>query len=84
MVNPGWENLAAAAIADLRPGGILAVADFHDTPIPAFRRWMAFNHVRMEGQILPFLEKAMPNSKSTVSNAYLGAWRHFSFTGVKA
>ena len=49
MFNPGWEEALAAALGDLSPGGALAVVDFHDSPLPAFKRWMGLNHVRPGG-----------------------------------
>lgn len=82
MVNPGWEILLESAVADLKPGGILAVTDFHDTPIVPFRRWMAVNHVRMEGQLIPRLQKLLPDNQTTIHHAYLGFWRYFIFLGA--
>ncbi|MCK7480110.1 MAG: class I SAM-dependent methyltransferase [Candidatus Moduliflexus flocculans] len=55
MINPGWERAVDSALRDLRPGGRLAVVDFHETRFHAFQRWMAVNHVRMDGHLLPCL-----------------------------
>lgn len=49
IINPGFENLIKAAANRLTPQGYLAVCDFHDSPLGAFRRHMARHHVRMEG-----------------------------------
>ncbi|MFZ1642432.1 MAG: hypothetical protein WAV07_13590, partial [Candidatus Contendobacter sp.] len=37
------------------PERTLAAVDFHDTRFPAFQRWMAVNHVRMDGHLPPCL-----------------------------
>jgi S-adenosylmethionine-diacylgycerolhomoserine-N-methlytransferase len=79
MFNPGWEQALAAARADLSPGGTLAVVDFHDSPFPAFKRWMGLNHVRLEGHLLPGLEQWFPGGRGTVRQAYGGLWSYFFF-----
>ena len=81
MVNPGWERAVNSALRDLRPGGRLAVVDFHDTPFAGFRRWMEINHVRMDGHLLPYLDAQCQPVERTLSNAYSGAWRYFMFIG---
>jgi S-adenosylmethionine-diacylgycerolhomoserine-N-methlytransferase len=83
MVNPDWEKLVLQAHTDLKTGGYLAVVDFHDSPFSIFRRWMRFNHVRMEGHILPFLEAHFSTVKIEKRRAYLGLWTYFMFIGQK-
>lgn len=83
MINPGWDRAVDAALRDLRPGGRLAVVDFHDTPFADFRRWMGVNHVRMDGHLLPSLEARCPPLERTLGNAYGGGWRYFRFIGQK-
>jgi S-adenosylmethionine-diacylgycerolhomoserine-N-methlytransferase len=83
MVNPDWEKLVLQAHADLKTGGYVAVVDFHDSPFSIFRRWMRFNHVRMEGHILPFLETHFSTIKIEKRRAYLGLWTYFLFVGQK-
>jgi len=83
MINPGWERAVDAALRDLRPGGRLAVVDFHDTPFAGFRRWMGVNHVRMDGHLLPSLDARCQPVERTLSNAYSGSWRYFMFIGHK-
>lgn len=81
MVNPGWEAALDSARADLAPGGLLAVADFHATPVPAFRRWMGVNHVRMEGHLLPALRARFTPLEEHLAPAYGGLWRYLLFLG---
>lgn len=83
MFNPGWEAAIEQALADLRPGGRIAVVDFHDTPSGAFRWWMSRNHVRMEGHLLPFLQSKFRTESLEVLPAWLGLWRYFLFVGQK-
>ena len=84
MMNPGWQQALAAALSDLRPGGVLAVVDFHDTPSPRFKRWMALNHVRMEAHLLPHLNAHCQPVAQRIDAAYGGGWRYFSFIGTTA
>jgi len=83
MINPGWREALEAARRDLAPGGWLAVADFHETPIPAFRRWMEVNHVRMEAHLLPELGNRFEPEVIELRSAYCGWWWYLVFLGVK-
>lgn len=82
MIDPGWEQTIASAHQDLRPHGLIAVVDFHDSDWPAFRRWMGVNHVRMEGHLLPELRARFQPLDSAVHGAYGGLWRYFHFVGM--
>ncbi len=83
MINPGWELALNAALRDLQPGGYLAVTDFHDTRFSWFQRWMAVNHVRMNGHLLPNLHVRSAPLHETIQAAYGGLWRYFCFIGQK-
>lgn len=83
MIDPGWEQAIDAAREDLASGGLIAVVDFHTTPSGVFRRWMRRNHVRMEGEILPFLQRAFRPVRTEVWNAYFGFWSYFLFVGAE-
>jgi S-adenosylmethionine-diacylgycerolhomoserine-N-methlytransferase len=83
MFNPGWEKAIECAHMDLRPGGIIAVVDFHDTPFPQFRRWMRFNHVRMNGHLLPTLMTGFKRRLTEIRRAYSGWWTYLLFIGEK-
>ena len=83
MIDPGWQQALDAALGDLQPGGLLAVVDFHDTRFSGCRRWMGFNHVRMDGHLLPYLTAHCQPIEQQVKAAYGNAWRYFSFIGCK-
>ncbi len=83
MFNPGWEQAIACAKEDLRPGGLMALVDFHNSPAPAFRKWMGVNHVRMEGQLQPVLRNTFQPVIDRLKPAYAGLWRYHLFVGRK-
>jgi S-adenosylmethionine-diacylgycerolhomoserine-N-methlytransferase len=83
MFNPGWEQAIAAAWADLTPGGLLAVVDFHDSPWTLFKRWMACNHTRLAGHLLPHLTAYCQAPDVEMRQAYGGGWSYFIFMGQK-
>jgi len=81
MINPGWESALQRASDDLGEDGIVAVVDFHGSPLGVFRRWMGMNHVRMEEHLLPALEKRFTLIQMEVRRAYGGLWTYFLFVG---
>jgi len=83
MFNPGWEDAIKAATVDLNDGGVLAVVDFHHSSLASFRRWMAINHVRMDGHLLPFLTSQVDCASYKVHSAYGGLWEYVLFLGQK-
>jgi len=84
MINPQWEELIEQAYKDIKPGGIIAVVDFHKSYNPIFKLHMKNNHVRMDGHLLPVLEDKFSTLSSDVQSAYLGMWHYFSFVGIKS
>lgn len=83
MFNPGWEAAIQQAYDDLRPGGRIVVADFHDSHKASFQWWMHKNHVRMNGHLLPQLQTLFQTEFSAVRPAWTGAWRYVVFVGKK-
>ena len=83
MMNPGWEGVLASAVEALASGGVLAVVDFHQTPLRLFRSHMAHHHVRMEGHLVPTLEANLRTESLSVKPAYAGLWTWFEFVGRK-
>ncbi|MEQ1744224.1 MAG: class I SAM-dependent methyltransferase [Saprospiraceae bacterium] len=83
MFNPGWESAIEQAWHDLKPGGRIAVVDFHDTPFAWFRRWMGYNHVQMDHHLLPVLVKRFVPTTRIVRTGWFGLWRYFILIGEK-
>jgi len=65
----------------LSPRGVVAVLDFHDTRLLALKRWMRFNHVRLDGDVLPALRASLVRHHYRLHQGPLGAWSYFSFLG---
>jgi len=83
MINPGWEDALHRAYNDLGEGDLIAVVDFHHTPLSLFRRWMDYNHVRMDEHLLPALSKQFKPVHLEIRQAYGGLWTYFLFVGKK-
>ena len=81
MINPGWEQVLESCNRDLTAGGLIAVADFHDSSLALFRRWMRLNHVRMDAHLAPRLKIHFRTRKLDLSRAYGGLWRYLLFIG---
>ena len=83
MINPGWEQALQAAKLDLRPGGWIAVVDFHASHAVWFKKWMAINHVQIGGHLLPLLTDQFQPRAITIKPTYKGLWSFFSFIGTR-
>lgn len=83
MFNPGWEAALDQALADLKPGGHIAVVDFHHSSARVFQAWMASYHVRLDGHLLPALEARFEPVFRSIRPAWGGLWRYFLFVGQK-
>lgn len=83
MFNPGWDQAIASAAADLAPGGLIAVVDFHTSPYPLLVQWLALNHVRVAGHLLPELQTRFARRHLESRPAYGGLWHYFLFLGTK-
>lgn len=83
MINPQWSALIQKAQEDLKDGGLIAVVDFHDTPLSWFEKHMASHHVKMKAHLLPDLKTGFTPLVEEVKPAYGGCWNYFLFIGKK-
>lgn len=83
MINPHWFELLKQAKTDLKKGGCVVVADFHDSPLNWFKKHMGNNHVRMDGHLLPVLEKMFLRHFVSVKSAYGFVWQYVQYVGRK-
>lgn len=83
MFNPGWEQAIDSICQDLRPGGCLALVDFHDTRFAWFRHWMTMNHVRMDAHLLYGLDARLQLQHAELRPAYAGLWHYSLYIGKK-
>lgn len=77
MTGAAQARCITAAHAALAPGGLLGVVDFERTPLPAFARWMALNHVRFDPGLPEQVSAGLVPLAMESHLAYLGAWRWF-------
>jgi S-adenosylmethionine-diacylgycerolhomoserine-N-methlytransferase len=83
MINPQWTELVEQAPLDLKPKGVVAVVDFHDANFDFYRRFMRNNHVKLNGHILPVLEKSFATKLSQVKPGFLNVWKYMLYVGGK-
>ncbi len=83
MINPQWSSILKQAQLDLAPGGKLVIVDFHSSKNSLFKKWMAYNHVKMEGHMDQTLEASFYTKYHQVKKAYFGLWNYFYYVGAK-
>ncbi len=81
MINPNWENLIQQTKIDLTQDGYIAVVDFHRTQFKWYHQFMQKNHVRLDGHLLPVLQKEFITEYLHIGKGYLGIWEYFVFIG---
>ncbi len=84
MFNPGFDTALDTARTHLKPGGLVAVTDFHDSRLGVFKSWMGANHVRMEGHLAPELDARFERKQLSVRRAYAGVWEYFLYLGRRS
>lgn len=67
----------------LNQSGVVAIVDFHSTPIPLFERWMKFNHVNISGSLFTQIEKYFKVRHQETKSVYFGLWKYTFFLGQK-
>lgn len=75
------DTIIAALQTDLRPGGLVAVVDYHDAPFTPMRAWLRHRAIQVNGHLLPTLTTHFKRSTVAVESAYGGLWRYLLFLG---
>ena len=70
-----WAHCAAAPVA------VDFVNASRATRFPAFARWMAANHVRMQAHLRPVLRESFIPLTDEICPAYGGMWEYLQFVG---
>jgi S-adenosylmethionine-diacylgycerolhomoserine-N-methlytransferase len=84
MIKPGYEALILQAKNNLKQGGLIAVADFHDALWPPYKKFMDSQYITLEAQLLPILEcEFTPHIEKIRLSYLLGMWRYLIFIGQK-
>ncbi len=83
MINPQWEELVRHAEKDLKPGGVVGLADFHDSRFLWFKKHMSNHHVRMDGHLLKLMKELYKPIFQEVKPAYGSVWEYVVFVGKK-
>ena len=83
MINPQWEELIRHAENDLKPDGVVGLADFHDSNFLWFKKHMSNHHVRMDGHLLKLIKELYEPVVEEVKSAYGGVWQYVVFVGKK-
>ena len=82
-LDKNWEDLLNRAWEDLKPGGWVAVVDFHNSGFGAFKKRMENRLIKLDGHLLRFLRDHFLIHLESVKSAYAGAWSYFLFVGKK-
>lgn len=80
MTGPELETMVASLRRQLSPNGRLAVVDFDRSNVDWFGRWMARNHVRMDGSLSRALG-GMAQVDETLAKDAFGLWRWLLWIG---
>jgi len=83
MTGDSVEEVLQHLYDDLRPGGYVAVVDFHTTPFRWFRKWMKTNHVDIDGHLISLLKKFFVPIVDEIHPAYFGLWSYIIFIGKR-
>ncbi|MBX2843927.1 MAG: class I SAM-dependent methyltransferase [Flammeovirgaceae bacterium] len=81
MINPDFEKLLDQAKMELKENGILALVDFHNTDYQFYKDFMEENHITLEAQLLPELEKRFKPESLFIKKGLLGIWKYLLFIG---
>ncbi len=81
MLRESHPALLDQAVLDLDKGGVICVADFENTRFALYHRFMKSQHIQVEGQLLPQLDKRFEAIIRQVRPAYFGLWTYLVYVG---
>ncbi|GAB4398174.1 MAG: hypothetical protein OHK0053_16250 [Microscillaceae bacterium] len=81
MINPQWKELLEQVPHDLKPGGIVAVVDFHKAHYHFYYRFMRSNHVCLDGHLVPYLMQHFDTQLCRVKPGLANVWSYFMYIG---
>lgn len=83
MINPQWQELLDQAPHDLTEQGVVVVVDFHKANVEAYRKFMRSNHVRLDGQLVPYLVDKFEANYCKIKPGLVGVWDYMMFVGKR-
>ena len=81
MGGPDWKEIILEAKENLKPGGWIAVVDYHNSGFSFIKRYMARYQVKVDVELLNFLRENFQIREEEVHSAYKGLWSYFLFVG---
>lgn len=81
MAGENWKELVLQAKKDLKPGGWIAVVDYHNSGFGSIKKYFANRHVKVDNELLNFLRAHFQIKEEEVLPAYSGLWSYFLFVG---
>ncbi len=81
MLREGHPELLDKAKLDLSRDGLICIADFENTKFKFYHRFMESQHIQVEGQLLPQLDKRFKPLIKHIRKAYLGLWTYLVYVG---
>jgi S-adenosylmethionine-diacylgycerolhomoserine-N-methlytransferase len=83
MINPQWQELLEQAPNDLTEHGVVVVVDFHKANVKAYKKFMSSNHVRLDGQLVPYLVEHFDTKFCRIKTGLAGVWDYMMYVGKK-
>ena len=80
-MNKDYPTILQEAQKTLSKDGHIAIVDFNDTALSFFKRWMQYNHVTMNGDLLRTVKANFHGLNVKVNQGIFSMWSYFSFIG---
>lgn len=80
-MNKDYNHLIAEVKKTLKKDGHIAIVDFHDSKINIFKKWMQFNHVIMNDELLKSIKNNFQTQSIKIRKGIFPFWSYFSYIG---